>query len=910
MEFVSECGNCPIGITLYGNVSFIHFLYGGIQLCGMIFLTSFLRLKKLNEDNNQDVGYTLLPIYNIVIAYCILIGLLVGIESLINIDQNLIYVKSSLFFAFHSCSEGVAVLLLYRSLGYRAIRNSFLFGVTWGFIASVVPTLTYVLTSSFYAYAVSVLFVYIVTTLFYLSLYVLPISVLFRRPALIIYARWFTAMNSILVILFVLDTVRCDNTSCYAEMITAVVEFLNPFIVLYALKQDSLYWQGLYASSDLATLNRPLLGIWRLGDDTISCITETINQLEKKVVPIIPFTQLQLDTSMYYPGGSARVYRGVCLGKEVAIKILFCMELTPESVVTFCEEASLLYSLKHPNLVTCHGVSIMPPAVSIVTEFCHFGSLFDFLYNTDVISDFGSIAGRSSSKISQKTRAPRLAQISEKSNNSQSADNDSARQDNTRIRRNDSNKTPREEGAANESLLVETKQPFSLFNVFTWMGGRTRNIISGDGERTVSDSYQQFFDAQAPPVATGPSEATRRPERRVTFTERRPSRDDGNASVASFDTVNQSSKASSASAKDATAGAALLALGNQGGSIEETSASITSFGRVASGRVSSGRVSSGRITSVASADGSKLGSVAGILQSIANDSNHFTPGSSFQLYGTRTASGSYQDTGALAFFQGSSSDGKATSNQESYSYTVDTLVNSTNSNSALGKLSDMTGGINNTEDENVNVQVTELSMSLQSRRGSVDGSSDRSAATSDFMTTILRANSMQSSLGGSELGDLLIQDSAFTPALDHSEANLPSPELSDNASPVLSTSPLPSQGQAGSPGNFVDNGRPGPVANVIIPTTGIYSKSKASSAPPLPQFEARLVSGSGPGGGSNRKTLILQRIASGSFSQFQSNTTGSGSRLMKSADCSVSLFNALVVYLNVVVLSGARCIMC
>jgi hypothetical protein len=50
----------------------------------------------------------------------------------------------------------------------------------------------------------------------------------------------------------------------------------------------------------------------------------------------------------------------------VAIKFLFCMELTPGRVVEFCNEATLLNSLQHENIVHCHGVAIMPPAISLV----------------------------------------------------------------------------------------------------------------------------------------------------------------------------------------------------------------------------------------------------------------------------------------------------------------------------------------------------------------------------------------------------------------------------------------------------------------------------------------------------------------------------------------------------------------
>lgn len=87
---------------------------------------------------------------------------------------------------------------------------------------------------------------------------------------------------------------------------------------------------------------------------------------------------------MFFSGGTARVYKGTYLQHQVAIKFLFCIELTPERIVDFCHEATILNSLKHGNIVTCHGVAIMPPAISLVTEFCAWGSLFDFLHSTDL----------------------------------------------------------------------------------------------------------------------------------------------------------------------------------------------------------------------------------------------------------------------------------------------------------------------------------------------------------------------------------------------------------------------------------------------------------------------------------------------------------------------------------------------
>ncbi len=45
----------------------------------------------------------------------------------------------------------------------------------------------------------------------------------------------------------------------------------------------------------------------------------------------------------------------------------------------------MLNSLQHGNIVKCYGVAIMPPAISLVSEYCTYGSLFDFLHSTDLI---------------------------------------------------------------------------------------------------------------------------------------------------------------------------------------------------------------------------------------------------------------------------------------------------------------------------------------------------------------------------------------------------------------------------------------------------------------------------------------------------------------------------------------------
>ncbi len=57
-------------------------------------------------------------------------------------------------------------------------------------------------------------------------------------------------------------------------------------------------------------------------------VTSSIASLEEHIVPVIPFGVLQIDSSFFFSGGSARVYKGVLRSEEVAIKILFCMGMS------------------------------------------------------------------------------------------------------------------------------------------------------------------------------------------------------------------------------------------------------------------------------------------------------------------------------------------------------------------------------------------------------------------------------------------------------------------------------------------------------------------------------------------------------------------------------------------------------
>ena len=88
----------------------------------------------------------------------------------------------------------------------------------------------------------------------------------------------------------------------------------------------------------------------------------------------------------YVAGGFSRVYFGHIGKTKVALKMLFAIELCPSDVREFYKEAAVLDSLRHPNVVECLGVCVMPPALVICLEYCKVGDLCSYCFMIWVIA--------------------------------------------------------------------------------------------------------------------------------------------------------------------------------------------------------------------------------------------------------------------------------------------------------------------------------------------------------------------------------------------------------------------------------------------------------------------------------------------------------------------------------------------
>jgi len=292
--------------------------------------------------------------------------------------------------AFHCLFEGLAIFLMRYGAGAAAFRASLWWGVAWGCITTVVFYFIINQTCSQNKSSYSDRLVYLlflcystVLFLFYACLVFLPLSILYRRPSLIL----FSGLNCLYHLFWILagSVVYFDTqqaTVCtFSVFAIFLMVFVQPPVIYFALQKDSQYWCGL-----LIEEGNPLADVWgQISADTATMIVKSATDLEsgnEKVAPLLHFGLLQINQGMgFVSGGYSRIYFGKLRGKEdVAIKIIYAIELSPKEIAALCAEARVLHALRHENVVVCKGVCVMPPVISLVFEYCIHGSLFNFLY--------------------------------------------------------------------------------------------------------------------------------------------------------------------------------------------------------------------------------------------------------------------------------------------------------------------------------------------------------------------------------------------------------------------------------------------------------------------------------------------------------------------------------------------------
>ena len=362
---------------------------------------------------------------------------------------------------YHFVLEGIAFLLLQQGAGILATRRAAWLALIWGLLTFGMHFWSFWTDNDLLSYALVACWE-VATISFYAAVRFLPISMLFRRPAVYHFAAFWAFFRLCSLVGSTLDYYDLEAGSCvYVFSNWVFFGILKPFIVYFTLLKDSQYWQGIGIHRGLKT--EPLLRKQSQSQNAVvksssalsigtsapmsvpaaagssqpsssgfvdgsACSLPTIpekggtvasslpsnapfrdrlisydilspllgQQLDRGTaqelvagmdllrdnVEVINFAFLSLGKNYQIlgAGGTARVYRGKYKGAAVAIKMIYCMELTPDIVSNFYEEALVLSRLKHENVVQLLGISILPPSLCLVMELCEGGNLYDFIH--------------------------------------------------------------------------------------------------------------------------------------------------------------------------------------------------------------------------------------------------------------------------------------------------------------------------------------------------------------------------------------------------------------------------------------------------------------------------------------------------------------------------------------------------
>lgn len=308
-------------------------------------------------------------------------------------DKGAIWGFSLMWALQHVVVEGVAVLLMQKGLGMNGAIRTIKIVSVWGLITLFVQWASYTAVEET-SFALD-LFWNFVMIFFYLALWLIPQKKLYRRPAAIFYAKFWTMFRLFVVLttfLFYIPETRIVANCFYTFGSLFPFTILEPLVLYYTFLQDSRWWQGIDIAGKAAgpeEIRSPLQGV-DLNLKSAQTLAASMDNLgispsrhRSKNVRLLNFAYISLDKSSLLGSGSfSKVYLGKYRQRKCAIKLIFTMDVTEEIISRIAAEASILSSIKHPNVVEILGVSVLPPSVCILLELCANGSLFDVIGGT------------------------------------------------------------------------------------------------------------------------------------------------------------------------------------------------------------------------------------------------------------------------------------------------------------------------------------------------------------------------------------------------------------------------------------------------------------------------------------------------------------------------------------------------
>lgn len=386
------------------RIGAVMIVLGVLYLIMSVLIIYFIKIQERYAQSGDDkaVQSVIFPVFVNTLWLNAMVNVYVGIVALAfnfnpfqNTDKAAIWAFAIMWALQHMVVEGVAVLLMQKGLGMNAAVRTFKIIFVWGLITLFVQWAVYN-AQRVPAFVLNVLW-NAVLVVFYLVLWLTPRKYLYRRPAAMLYAKFWTFFRSIALLatifFFAKETQHFANC-VYTFGSLFPFALFEPLIMYYVLLLDSRWWQGLdigkYSSSESGEeIKSPLRGM-DLDLKSAQTLAESMDTLgisssrsKPKAVKLLNFAYISLDKSKLLGSGSfSKVYLGKYRKRPCAIKLIFTIDVTQEIISRIAAEAQILSTIKHPNVVEILGVSVLPPSVCILLELCAFGSLNDVIGGT------------------------------------------------------------------------------------------------------------------------------------------------------------------------------------------------------------------------------------------------------------------------------------------------------------------------------------------------------------------------------------------------------------------------------------------------------------------------------------------------------------------------------------------------
>ena len=234
-EHACSTNTVPIIITSIGVLQFI-------SLLGLFVYIKRNRRLIANGDKKASM-ILVMPIYELIFNYTLLAGALVAVDNMLNILYGDVYIFSAKYFLYRLAAECTAFFLMHNGVGERAFKRSLLLSFLWSSTTTGAQIILFFKFGPAEFYFTAALLT-AVLLIFYSSLWLSPSSFLHRRPAAIKYAQFYVALDSVTFVTLLLVLFQITD-SCALQLTVAIIDYLQPFLVLRALISDSKFWQGI-----------------------------------------------------------------------------------------------------------------------------------------------------------------------------------------------------------------------------------------------------------------------------------------------------------------------------------------------------------------------------------------------------------------------------------------------------------------------------------------------------------------------------------------------------------------------------------------------------------------------------------------------------------------------------------------